>query len=144
MVLADVVDAADVAVRHLARDAHLGVELGEPLRVLGDGGRQELQRDVLPEAQILGAVDLADAAAADQAEDAVALGEQGARRQLVVRRAWSGGREPSRARRTLARWARTPGPRLPDWKPVSAREVSSRGEDISASYSRSWSVSGLV
>ena len=79
MVLADVVDAADVAVRHLARDAHLVVELGEPLRILGDGRRQELQRDALSEAQILGAVDLAHAAAADQAEDAVALGEQRAR-----------------------------------------------------------------
>ena len=45
VVLADVVDAADVAVRHLARDAHFVVELGEPLRVLGDGRRQELQRD---------------------------------------------------------------------------------------------------
>ena len=76
MVLADVVDAADVAVRHLARDAHFVMELGEPLRVFGDGRRQELQRDVLPEPQILGAVDLAHAAAADQAEDAVALGQQ--------------------------------------------------------------------
>ena len=44
-VLADVVDAADVAVRHLARDAHLVVELREPLRIVGDGGGQELQRD---------------------------------------------------------------------------------------------------
>ena len=49
VVLADVVDAADVGVRHLARDPHFVVELGEPLRVLGDGRRQELQRDVLPE-----------------------------------------------------------------------------------------------
>ena len=51
VVLADVVDAADVAVRHLARDAHLVVELGEPLRILGNGRRQELQRDGLPEAR---------------------------------------------------------------------------------------------
>ncbi len=86
VVLADVVDAADVAVRHLARDAHLVVELRQPLRILGDGRRQELQRDVLAEAQILGAVDLAHAAAADQAEDAVALGQQRARRERLAGR----------------------------------------------------------
>ena len=74
--LADVVDAADVAVRHLARDAHLVVELRERCGSLGDGRRQELQRDRLAEREVVGAVDLAHAAAADQADDAVALGQQ--------------------------------------------------------------------
>ena len=74
--LADVVDAADVGMRDLARDAHLGVEALE--RASGSDAsrsRQELQRDRLAELQVVGAVDLAHAAAPEQADDAVALGE---------------------------------------------------------------------
>ena len=77
---------------------HLVVELGEPLRVLGNGRRQELQCDGLPEAQILGAVDLAHAAAADQAEDAVALGQQRARGDRLAGRSGAR-RQPAGTRR---------------------------------------------
>ena len=63
--LADVVDAADVGMRDLARDAHLGVEALEPRRdPRARLAREELQRDRLAELQVVGAVDLAHAAAA--------------------------------------------------------------------------------
>ena len=38
----DVVDAADVGVRHLTRHPHFGVELRQPSGILVDVGRQEL------------------------------------------------------------------------------------------------------
>ena len=91
---ADVVDAADVRVRDLPRHADFGVELREPAGVAVDVGRQELQRDRLAELQVVGAVDLAHAAAAQAADDAVAAAEEGAgRKAAVVDRA--GAREPS-------------------------------------------------
>ena len=48
VVLADVVDAADVAVRHLARDAHLVVELGEPLRISATAGSRNFSATFCP------------------------------------------------------------------------------------------------
>ena len=77
--LADVVDAADVGMRDLARDAHLGVEALEAVLLRSESPRQELQRDRLAELQVVGAVDLAHAAAAEQADDPVALGEDRSR-----------------------------------------------------------------
>ena len=74
--LADVVDAADVGMRDLARHAHFGVELRQARGIAIDVRRQELQRDRLPELQIVGAIDLAHAAAAEAADDAVAAAEQ--------------------------------------------------------------------
>ena len=82
--LADVVDAADVRVRHLARHPHFGVELRQPRGIAIDVRRQELQRDRLTELQIVGAVDLAHAAAAEAADDAVAAAEEGAGREAAV------------------------------------------------------------
>ena len=73
--LADVVDAADVRVRHLPRGAHLVVELREPRRIVRERRRQELQRDRLAEPQVVGAIDLAHAAAPEQADDAIAAVE---------------------------------------------------------------------
>ena len=43
--------------------------------------RQELQRDRLAELQVVGAIDLAHAAAPEEADDAVALGDDGSRRE---------------------------------------------------------------
>ena len=50
----------------------------------GGGVRQELQRDRLAEAQIVGPIDLAHAAAAEQTDDAVAAVEERARREAPV------------------------------------------------------------
>ena len=78
--LADVVDAADVAdARPGARVAHFVVELREARRVVSQVVGQELQRDRLTEPEIVGAVDLAHAAAAEQPDDAVAAVEHVAR-----------------------------------------------------------------
>ena len=79
--LADVVHAADVRMRHLPRRPHLGEEAIEKCLVRREPLRQELQRDRLAELQVVGAVDLPHAAAPDQADDAVALGEDRARRE---------------------------------------------------------------
>ena len=44
-VIAEIVETADVLVRHLAGDSQLGVELREPIGIGGDAGGQELERD---------------------------------------------------------------------------------------------------
>ena len=82
--LVDVVDAADIRVRHLARHAHFGVELRQPRGIAIDVGRQELERDCLTELQVVGAVDLAHAAATEPSDDAVAAAEQGAGIEAAV------------------------------------------------------------
>jgi hypothetical protein len=75
--LRDVVDAADVGMRHAQREAHLGQEALEPIGIALDVTRQELQRDRLTQLEIVGAIDLAHAAAAEEADHAVAARENG-------------------------------------------------------------------
>ena len=110
--LGDVVDAADVRVRDLPGDADLGVEAIEAILVLGQMPRQELERHGLTELQIVGAIDLAHAAAAEQADDPVALGEDRAGRETagldrVGRREPADFRRRGRAPRRLRhRWRR--------------------------------------
>ena len=60
------------------------MELCQPRRVLVDVRRQKLERDRLPELQVVGAVDLAHAAAAEASNDAVASAEYGARLEASV------------------------------------------------------------
>src|SRR5262249_43516883 len=81
VVLAEVVDAADVGVRHLAGGADLVAEAGEPLRVGGESLRQQLQGDVLLEPAVEGTVDLAHGSAAQQRHDAVSPRRDVARRE---------------------------------------------------------------
>ena len=71
---AEVVEADDVLVRHLPRDAQLVVKLGQTRCVARDGLGQELQRHRLIERQILGAIDLAHAAAAEHRDEAISAG----------------------------------------------------------------------
>jgi hypothetical protein len=82
--LIDVVDAADVWMRHLARHADFGVELRQPRRIAIDIAGQELQRDRLSELEVIRAVDLAHASASEPADDAVAAAEDGTRREAAV------------------------------------------------------------
>ena len=70
---ADVVHAADVRMRDLPRRPRFVVELRQPLRILFQAGRQEFQRDGLTETEVVSPVDLSHAAAAEQAENTVAL-----------------------------------------------------------------------
>ena len=70
--------------RDLARHPHFGVELRQPRRIAVDVRRQELQRDRLAELQVVGAVDLAHAAAAEPPDDAVASAEERAGLEAAV------------------------------------------------------------
>ena len=96
--LADVVHAADVRVRDLARETDLREESLDTVAVRRQVRRQELQRDRLAELQVIGAVDLPHAAAPEESDDPVALGEDRPRREAAgvdrVRR-----REPPHLRR---------------------------------------------
>ncbi len=73
--LPHVVDAADRGVRDLPGHAHLAVEAREALPVLVEAVGQELEGDRLLELQVVGAVDLAHPAPADQPDDPVAAGQ---------------------------------------------------------------------
>jgi hypothetical protein len=80
---ANVVDAADVAVGDLTRDPHFVVELREPDVVARHRLRQEFQRDRLAEAEVIGAIDLAHAATAEESNDAITIREDGAAREAA-------------------------------------------------------------
>ena len=119
--LADVVDAADVRVRDLPREPDLGVEAREEALVRGDRLGQELQGDGLSELQVVGAVDLAHAALAEEPDDAVALAEHGARRERAeVERA----RREAARRRTAVSAARASAPSPSPWGGARATRTS--------------------
>jgi hypothetical protein len=73
--LADVVDAAHVGMRHLARDAHLVMKAGQVVWVHDQILRQELESDRLTELEIVGSIYFAHAATPEEGDDAVATGE---------------------------------------------------------------------
>ena len=78
---ADVVHAAHIRMRDLPGDAHLGVE---PVQQIARGRRgQKLERHGLVQLQIVGAIDLAHPALADESQNAVAFGEDGADRKAA-------------------------------------------------------------
>ena len=116
--LADVVDAADGGMGDLAGRAHLVVEPIAPAGVVGQGLGQELEGHRLAEPQVVRAVDLAHAAAAEQGDDAVAVGEQRAR----ARSAAAGVARPRRRC-----WPPATGRRPGD---VPARDAGVRGAAI--------------
>ena len=108
--LADVVDATDVAVGDLAGDAHLAAESLQQARIERRGLGQELQRDLLLQFQVVCSVDLAHAAAAEKAEDAIPLTEDDADGKTAVSanvgRPGVGDVEGSRSSDVRARWGR--------------------------------------
>ena len=71
----DVVDAADVRVRHLSRQVHLALEPHDRALVVGDVRQDGLERDPLVQLEILGLVELAHAAFREVADDAEAEGD---------------------------------------------------------------------
>ncbi len=79
--VAEVVQADDVLVGHLARHTQLVVKLREPAVVAGYPGRQEFQRDRLVERQVVGAIHFSHAAASEQGDKAVAAGDNRAWRE---------------------------------------------------------------
>ena len=70
--------------RHLSRDAQLVVELCETGFVRSDALVQELQRDRLIEGEVVGSIDLAHAAAAEQGDQAIAAGDNGTGRETAA------------------------------------------------------------
>ena len=101
--LRDVEDPADIGMRDLERHPDFGQEPLKPFGVALDVAREEFERDSLTELEIIGAIDLAHAAAAEQAHHAVPAGENGAREEpaAVARGAVSPrSRRPRRRHRT--------------------------------------------
>jgi len=91
--------------RDLPRRPDLVVKLREPARVGRQILRQKFQRHGLAEAQIVGAVDLAHPAAAEQSDHAVPAVEHGTRRESpMIDRA--GRAQPPARRRPRSRAAR--------------------------------------
>ena len=101
--LVDVVYAADVRVRDLPCHPHLVVELHQARRIVIEVRRQELERYRLRELQVVSAIDLAHAAAAEASDDAVPAAEHRAKRKASVVDGVRGG-QPSRRRRDVACW----------------------------------------
>ncbi len=62
--------------RDLARDADLIVETGQRGGIARGHFGQELERDFLPEREVVRAIDFAHAAAAEERDDAITTGEQ--------------------------------------------------------------------
>ena len=60
------------------------MELGEPRRIIRNRLRQELERDRLAEAEIVGPVHLAHAPFADGADHPVTPGQDGARQEPAL------------------------------------------------------------
>jgi hypothetical protein len=79
--LADVEHAAHVRVRDAKRHPDFGQEAIEPLGIPFDVGREELQGHRLAEFHIVRAIDLAHAAAADEADHPVSPGHHAARQE---------------------------------------------------------------
>ena len=76
--LPEVEDAADVGVGDPPGQQHLALQAPDGLGVAGQIGGQRLQRHLLVQQLVLGLVDLAHAAAPDEAVDPVAVGDDAA------------------------------------------------------------------
>jgi hypothetical protein len=77
--IADVVGAADVAMRDRPGDADFVVKLREARGIVREGVGQELEGDGLSELEVVGAVTLTHTAAAERCDDPEAAGEDGSR-----------------------------------------------------------------
>ena len=81
----NVVDAADIRMRHLSRQPHLGQQSRNPGIASCHRRRDELQRDLLAKLEVVGPVDLAHATAAEARHNAKTAGEQSTRHELFTR-----------------------------------------------------------
>ena len=80
----NVVHATDVSMRDLARDAHFAMKASQRGAVAQQVIGQKFKCDRLAEFQIVGAIDLAHAAFAEQPDDAIAVAENCARNKSRV------------------------------------------------------------
>ncbi len=113
--LSDVMDAADVRVRHLAGGPDFIEEPLEPAPVVGDLLGQELERDRLAQLEIVGAENLAHSTTADLTDDPIPPGHHGPRNEPAPSGHIGGGEPPF-----------TPGPARPGG-PGSPRAGPCRG-----------------
>jgi hypothetical protein len=79
---ADVVHAAHVWMRDQPREPDFLMEPRKPVSAMRDLARQELESHSLSELQVLGAIDFAHPAAAQQADDPIAAGQHRTRNEL--------------------------------------------------------------
>ncbi len=96
--LAEIVDAADVGVSHLTGEADFVAETLDGGFVVRQGFGKELEGDGLIEREIVGAIDLAHAAAAEHGDDAVAARQHISRRESAVARSSRSGGARGRVR----------------------------------------------
>jgi hypothetical protein len=82
--ITDVINASHVGVGDLERHPHLVQEALEPTLVPLHLARQKLQRHRLTELQVIGSVDLAHPAPAQQADDSIPLGQHRARQEPTL------------------------------------------------------------
>ena len=80
--LLEPVDRADPRMVERGEDLRLAAEPGQALRLVGDLGREHLERDVAPELQVAGAEHLSHPARADRLEDLV-VPDPGSRSELL-------------------------------------------------------------
>jgi hypothetical protein len=79
--LADIVNAADIFVRDLARDADLVVKASQQIHVAARGFGKKFERHRLAQDQIVGAKHFAHPAFTQPGDDAIAAGQKRARRE---------------------------------------------------------------
>jgi hypothetical protein len=81
--VAEIVQTADVLVRHLAREAQLLMEPREAVGVRCHAFGKKLQRDRMIERQVVGAIHLAHAAAAEERDQSIASGDDRSGREAI-------------------------------------------------------------
>ena len=81
---ADVMDTADVRMGDVAGEPHFGDEALQHVALQDAVHREQLERDALPERQVVGAIDLTHPALTEQADDAVPAGEDAAWRKACL------------------------------------------------------------
>jgi hypothetical protein len=84
--LTDVVNAAHIGMRDLAGIANFSMKAGKSRGIVLQGSGKQLESDNVAEFEILGAVNLAHAAAPQQSHDSIAFNENRSRRESAVAR----------------------------------------------------------
>ena len=90
---ADVVNPTDILVRYLTGDAHLTMKARERRSVAQLMFGKKFQRDGLRELQVVGPIDLAHSAFAQESDDSIAIGQDraGHKARIVDRIERTGG-----------------------------------------------------
>ena len=79
-----VVNAADIGVRHLARDPHLAQEALESFGVALQIRREELERNRLADLEVVGAIDFSHRASPHECDDPISIREHGSGQEAFM------------------------------------------------------------